>query len=252
MKTIKTTILLAVLLMLTPILSNAQNQSFWVHEDQVKPSKQAEYEKVTKDFVEACKKHELKDANWAAARVDNGTYISIVPIENMADFDKNPLAPLMEKMGEENFRAIFKRFDACYDKHGDYMVHLIEDLSYMPNGLMSNTPGKDYRKWHYLYVTPSNAQALHTKIKEIKALYEKKGSKEYFRMYRSGFGTMGDYYLASVSAKDEQSYAKTSDENDTLLGAEGKKLFSEMFILLDKYEVKTGRMRPDLAYTAKQ
>lgn len=39
MKAIKTTILLAVLLVLTTTLSNAQNQSFWVHEDQVKPSK---------------------------------------------------------------------------------------------------------------------------------------------------------------------------------------------------------------------
>lgn len=249
MKTLKTTIVLAVLLVLTSTISNAQNQSFWIHADQVKPSKQAAYEQVTKDFIAACKEHDIKDSNWATARVNDGTYLSISPIANMADLDKNPLAPLMEKMGEEKFRDIFKRFNECYDKHGDYMVHLINDLSYMPNGLTPNTPGQNYRKWHFLYVTPSNGAALRAKLKDIKDLYEKKGSKENFRIYRSGFGTMGDYFLATISAKDEQSYAKLSSENDLLLGEEGKKLFGEMFLLLDKYEVKTGEMRPDLGYT---
>ncbi|MEZ4793048.1 MAG: hypothetical protein R2783_06200 [Gelidibacter sp.] len=252
MKILKTTMAFVSLLLLIPMVSIAQNQAFWVHADQVKPSKQADYEQVTKDFIEACKKYDLKDSDWATAQVSDGTYLSISPIANMADLDKNPLAPLREKMGEDNFRAIFKRFNDCYDKHGDYIVTLISELSYMPDGLTTNTPGQDYRKWHFLYVTPSNSQALRAKIKEIKALYEKKGSKEQYRIYHSGFGTMGEYYLAVISAKDEASYAKTSDENDKLLGDEGKKLFGEMLVLLDRYEVKTGAMRPDLGYTSKK
>ncbi len=252
MKTLKNALLTAILLVTASTFTVAQNQTFWIHADQVKPSKQADYEKVTKDFIEACKKHDLKNADWTTAHVNDGTYLSITPIENMADLDKNPLAPLMEKMGEDDFRDIFKRFDECYDKHGDYIVTLHSDLSYMPDGLTLNTEGQDYRKWHFLYVTPNNSQALRAKIKEIQALYVKKDAKEHYRMYHSGFGTMGEYYLAVISAKDEQSYAKASDENDALLGDEGKKLFSEMFALLDRYEVKTGAMRPDLGYTAKK
>lgn len=252
-KTLKTTFLLAIILLLTPMISISQNnQSFWIHADQVKPSKQADYEQVAKDFIEACTKYNLKDSDWSTARIDDGTYLTITPISNMADLDKNTLAPLFEKMGEEKFRSIFKRFNECYDKHGDYIVTLNSDLSYMPNGLTINTEGQNYRKWHFLYVTPSNSQALREKIKAIKDLYAKKGAKEYFRIYRSGFGTMGEYYLAVISAKDEQSYAKLGDENEALLGDEGKKLFAEMFSLLDRYESKTGVMRPDLGYTAKQ
>lgn len=251
MKTLKTTMLLAIILLLMPIISNAQaNQTFWIHADQVKPSMTGEYEKVSKDFIAACKKHDLKDADWTTAQIDDGTYLSITPIKNMADLDKNTLAPLAEKMGNENFRAIFDRFNKCYDKHGDYIVMLSNDLSYMPNGLTINTEGKNYRKWHFLYVTPENVQNLREKIKELKALYEKKGSKEHFRIYRAGFGTMGDYFLAVVSAKDAQDYARQSDENEALLGEEGKKLFEDMFKYVDKYESKTGGMRPDLSYTA--
>lgn len=252
MKTLKKITFFLTMLLMTSHFASAQNQTFWIHADQVKPSKQAEYEQVSKDFVEACKKHDLKDSDWTTAHVDDGTYLSITPIANMADLDKNTLAPLREKMGEDNFRAIFKRFNECYDKHGDYVVTLNSELSYMPDGLTLNTPGQDYRKWHFLYVTPANSQALRAKIKEIQELFVKKGSKEHYRMYHSGFGTMGEYFLAVISAKDEQSYAKASEENDVLLGDEGKKLFAEMFALLDRYEVKTGNMRPDLGYTAKQ
>jgi hypothetical protein len=160
------------------------------------------------------------------------------------------MAPLAEKMGEENFRAIFSRFDKCYDTHRNYMVHLINDMSYMPNGLTTNTEGEDYRKWHFFHVTPQNVANLRNKMKEIQSLYETKGAKQYFRIYRNGFGSTGDYYLVVISAKDAQSYAKTSEETDKLLGEEGEKLFNDLMQYVHKYESKTGRMRPDLAYTS--
>lgn len=254
MKTVKFIALFVAIVLLNTNELLAQNgsttQAFWVHEDQVKPSMTKEYEAVSKDFIEACKEHDLKDANWTTARIDGGTYLTISPISSMADFDKNPFAPLAEKMGEEDFRSIFTRFDKCYDTHRDYMVHLIEDLSYMPNGLTTNTTGEDYRKWHLFHVTPENVASLRDKMKEIKSLYEKKGAKQHYRIYRNGFGNTGDYYLVVISAKDAQSYAKTSDEDEVLLGKEGEKLFDEMMQYVHKYEYKTGKMRPDLAYTA--
>ncbi len=251
MKILKNALLTAILLVTASTFTVAQNQSYWVHTDQVKPSKQAEYEQVSKDFVEACKKHDLRDADFNVAHVSDGSYLSIAPVENMAAFDKNPLAPLMEKMGEEPFRALFARFNECYDKHGDAVIVLNNELSYMPNGMTLNTVGQDYRKWHYLYVTPKNSAKLRAKIKEITALYAKKGATEHYRTYHSGFGNMDEYFLVSISAKDAASYEKISDETQALLGEEGEKLMNEMFVLLDKYEVKSGRMRPDLGYTAK-
>jgi hypothetical protein len=252
MKTVKFIALFVAIVLLNTNELLAQNgsttQAFWIHEDQVKPAMLKEYEAVTKDFIKACKEHNLKDADWTTARIDGGTYLTIAPINSMADFDKNPMAPLAEKMGEENFRAIFSRFDKCYDTHRNYMVHLINDMSYMPNGLTTNTEGEDYRKWHFFHVTPQNVTNLRNKMKEIKSLYETKGATQHFRIYRNGFGSTGDYYLVVISAKDAQSYAKTSEETDKLLGEEGEKLFDDLMQYVHKYESKTGSMRPDLAY----
>lgn len=243
---------LAIVLLPTVLLAQAPNpnQAFWVHEDQVKPSKVKDYEAVSKDFIEACKKHNIKDADFTTARLDDGTYLSISPVNNMADLDKNPLAPLAEKMGDENFRDLFTRFNKCYDTHRDYMVHLISDMSYMPDGLSTTTPGQDYRKWHFMHVAPEHVDNLRNKMREIKKLYEEKGSEEHFRVYRNGFGNSGDFFLVVISAKDAKTYAETSENTEKLLGEEGEKLFNEMMQYVLKYESKTGRMRPDLAYTS--
>ena len=60
---------------------------------------------------------------------------------------------------------------------------------------------------------------------------------------------MGDYYVAVLSAKDAEDYAKKSKENDVLLGVEGDKLFGDMMKYVMKYEVETGEMLPDAAYS---
>ncbi|MCG9972734.1 hypothetical protein [Christiangramia crocea] len=225
-----------------------KNQAFWIHEDKVKPSMIAEYDKVSKDFVEICKKHDLKDVEWSVAQMDDGTFMSITPIEDLADIQNISFNPLREKMGDEEFSKIFEKFNKCYDKHGDYVAILNSELSYMPDGLTTETAGKNYRVWHRMEVTPANIQDLRGKMKELKTLFADKGSKMHYRIYHSGFGNMGNYYVAVISAKDAQDYDRMSDENNKLLGADGQKLFEEMFDYVEAYSVKRGGMRPDLAY----
>jgi hypothetical protein len=247
----KTIGLLAFVLFLTN-QSSAQNQKYTIYQDQVKPAMQAEYEKTTKEFIEECKKHDLQGADWVTARMSDGKYLYISPIEKMADLDRNWFAPLGEKMGKENLQKYWDRFDKCYDKNGSYTVTLENELSYMPNGLTTNTAGQDFRKYHFFYVTPSNAKNIVKEFKAIKSIFEKKNSKEYYRIYHSGYGVIGEYYLVVLSAKDEQSYANTSDENNALLGEQWQKAFDQLMLLTDKYETVSGMMRPDLSYVAKK
>ena len=252
MRTLRKILLIALASILgisVSVAQNEKNQAYYVHEDQVKPSMVQAYEEVAKDFANACKEHNLEGISWQVASTNTGRYFNISPIENMAELDKNVMAPLSEKMGEEAFRDLFKRYNDCYDKHGDYIIYLNKELTYMPEGISTTTEGQNYRKWHFLHVTPNNIQKLKAKLKELKAMYAEKGSKEYYRIYHNGFGSMGDYYLAVVSAVDAEDYAKKSKENEILLGEAGQKLFGEIFNYVLKYETASGGMHPDLAYT---
>lgn len=240
--------LFGLLLSLSITAQEGSPMAFWVHEDQVKPSMISEYEDASKALVSACKENNVKDIQWTVASMNDGTFLSITPIENLSDIQNANFNDLREKVGDEKFSKMFEDFNKCYDDHGDYVTMLIPNLSYMPDGLSTSTPGMDYRVWHRLDVTPMNVRKVGDKLKELKDLYAAKGSKMHYRIYRSGFGNMGDYFVAVVSAKDAVDYASRSAENQKLIGEEGRKLFDEIFDHVDAYTVRRGSMRPDLSY----
>jgi hypothetical protein len=249
------TLLAASLFLIPPGIGLAQEESkyqaYLVHEDQVKPSMTAEYEKISKELVSVCSEHDLQDAYWNAASTADGRYFYISPLENMADLDKKPMEPLKEKMGEEAFSNLFERFDECYDIHKNYVVILNKELSYTPDGLDMVTEGEDFRKWHFLNVSPKNKWAMAKKLKAVKDIYKSKNSKINYRVYQNGFGSEGDYFLVVVSAKDPLDYAQKTMENRALLGEAVKPALDAVFELASKYEEVVGSMRPELAFQPK-
>ena len=251
MKTLKITLLLIAFIMLSPMKIMAQHQRLVIHQDNVKPAMEAEFVKTTKTLVEACKKYELKDTQWYTTRMSDGSYIFASPIKNMAELDTDTFAPIAEKMGKDNYNALFEKFNSCYDTHGDYIVVLRNDLSYSASA-NAPTEVQNFTKFHFFHVTPENSQKVVAKLKEIKELYTSKKSKESYQIYHSGFGVMDEYYAAVLSAKDEMTYEKTSEENNALLGDEWNKKFNELFVLTTKYDQKTGWAHPELSYLIKK
>ena len=249
MKTIKKTFLIVILILLTSFTIQAQDQKYWIYADQVKPSMETEYVQTNKDLIAACKKHNLQTFSWMTNRADDGVYNYIVPIENMGDLDKKYFEPLAEKIGKENMQVMWDKFDKCVDRNKSYILTLKKELSYMPNGVTLQTDTDRYRKLHYFFVAPSNMKTVTEKIKAITALYNQKNSKVNYRVYRSGFGTNEDYFLVSISAKNEEEYAKKMEENRILLGDEGKTLLDDLYKNISRYDVKTAMMQPDLGYT---
>ncbi|WP_203258405.1 hypothetical protein [Hyunsoonleella ulvae] len=250
MKHQRTLSLTCLLLCLAITVSFAQ-QAFLIHQDNVKPSKVMQYEKIAKEFHEACLEHK-PETNWMAAMTYDFKYFYITPIENMAEMDERPMAKMAEAMGDK-FGDMFEEFDKCYDSHGSYIVVSDKELSYMPeDGKIPE--GHNYRKWFYIYYTPENAKAIRDGMKAVKALYETKNSTAYYRIYRNGFGQVGNYYLVSVAAKDEVDYAQTSKDNEKALGTfeERWEAFSQVMDYATEMEEYSGEMRPDLSYSHKK
>jgi hypothetical protein len=249
MKTIKQTLLIAFFTIITTFSIKAQDQKYWIYADYVKPAMESEYIQTSKDLVAACKKHNLQTFSWSCVRTDDGIYNFIVPIANMGDIDKDNFGPLGEKMGKENMQLLWDRFDKCVDRNRSYVLTFKKELSYIPNGMPTPNDGENYRKHHYFYVSQSNVKVVTEKIKAITALYTKKNSKVSYRVYRSGFGTTEDYFLVSISAKNEEEYAKNATENNILLGDEWKTLFDDLYKNVTRYDVKTASVQNNLEYT---
>ena len=251
MKTIKSTFLLAFALCLSVNFSFSQ-QKFRIHEDVVKPSHVMEYEGILAEMMTLVNKHNVKDAAWITLNSINSHYMYISPINSYADLDKPSfIMQLVEKEGAEKITELFDRMDKCYDTELDYTLTLDGELSYMPNGITQTPEGENYRQNHVLYVTPGNRAVVKEKLQALKTLYTSKKSKLYYRVYKSGFGTDGEYYMVAIAAKDAQDYAKKGEENRTLIGEELQSAINEMYFNCLRYEKIEGMIRPDLAYSSK-
>lgn len=251
MRTQKISFLIA--LLLTPLCFMAQetkkSQAFWVHEDVVKPSMVAEYESVCKELMSNVKKHNIKEMNNIVARTEDNRYMWVGPIENMAQLDQPVFGDLPEKMGADKMGALFDRMDKCYDIEQNYIIHLDNEMSYMPGGISQTIEGEDYRKFHYFHYTPGNRAAVNAGVKAIKDLFESKGSKLHYRVYRSGFGTRGAFFMVAVAAKDAADYANRIAANNEAMGEEWQNTYNDFMATLDKYEVFEAVMLPELGYS---
>ncbi len=225
---------------------------YWVHEDHVKPSMMQEYEKSVKTIVENCKKHNLQSLQWITTATNDFRYLHVSPINSMADINMSDWKPLQEAMGEEAFGQMFTDLDKSCTSDGDYVLLLNDELTYMPEGFTQTPEGQDYRRFYYVRTTPEHNAKLKEKMKAIKNFYAEKGSKVHYRVYQSGFGTMGNYYLVAIAAKDGVSYETMGDENDAILGEERHELFGAMMEYVTTIDEVSGMMRPDLAYSPQQ
>ena len=248
MKTIKTTFLAVLLLVFAFNLSQAQ-QAYKIHQDNVRPSMIKQYEETAKTFNEACKKYNPQ-APWVTAMTDDFRYLYISPMENFADLDKRPFADMAKAMGDD-WGKLFDEFDKCYDSHNDYVIVLDEALTYMPDGISMTQEGQDYRRWIYMYYTPENSKKVREGMKAVKELFASKGSKEHYRVYRSGFGCSENFYLVAVSAKDEIDSAVRGKANQEVLGPDRWDTFNKLMNSITRMEEISGTMRPDLAYAPK-
>jgi hypothetical protein len=249
MNSFKKVLLLAVVVLLAPKALYAQ-QKYHIHEDVVKPSMTGEYESILAEVSELVKANPLDDVTMLVMRGNNNHYYFIRPINNMAELDKpSPVVQLAEKAGKDKVWPLFSRMDKCYDVEKDYILTLNSELSYMPSGITQTPEGENYREHYKIYVTPANRAVVREKMQAIKNLFSSKGSKMYYRVYESGFGTEAEYYMVSVAAKDEYDMGLKGKANDELLGADIDETMYDMFQNVLKIEEIEAEMRPEFYMT---
>ena len=154
-------------------------------------------------------------------------------------------------MGEQAFEALFERMNKCYDIEHDYILNLDRELSYMPGGMTQTPEGQNYRKFHYFNYAPADVDKVRAQSKAIKELFERKGSKMEYRVYRSGFGNRGEYLMVAIAAESAKDYASKIESNNELLGEEWLETYNAFLGMMIKVESVEGRMRPEFAYSQK-
>ncbi|MDX1543849.1 MAG: hypothetical protein R3214_07875 [Christiangramia sp.] len=244
--------LTAIIMMLFIFISiHAQNdryQLYLVHEDHVKEGMKDKHQQADKVIINAAKEHKMKGMSWITFQADDNRVMYLSPIESMAELDKNPFEDLEKKMGKDQFQELFEPYADTYTEHGDYILRLDKDLSYMPDGITQTPEGQNYRELIYYHIPPGAGEKAEQLAQAVKQLYTRKKSKVHYRVYKSGFGNMGNYYMVAVAAESPEALEKLRNENMELLGDEGKKIFDQVENVTSKQEKVTGYLKPELSY----
>ncbi len=248
MKTIRIMITTVIIAIFSISMLTAQNNQFYrIHVDHVYPSSSDAYEKISKRLADLAKENKEKDG-WSVLWTNDNRVISIAPVNGWADLG-NPFMPnTLAKVGDKKFGEIFEEFDKHYDHHNDYIITLMTNLSYMPNGINTTPEGKNYRNNLVMYHKARDRQKIAEIAEKFKDLYTKKGSKLHYRVYFSGFGNEESYVMVARAAENALEYEKLAEANRQLLGEDGRKLWNELSQYITKLENIEGNMVPDLSY----
>ena len=246
-------LLIATILLVCNVFAQEEKsfQMYEVHEDQVKPSMVAQYEKTAKMFADKMREHNIQEGGYLVSQTSDFRYMYVNPIDSLGQ-QNSGTRDLFEKMGREAFGEMMAGFDPCYDRHGSYVIVMDKELTYMPKGISQTPEGENYRKFFYLYYSPQNSAAMRDAMKGVKALFESKNSTSYYRVYRSGYGNMDSYYMVAIAAKDAVEAEQRGAANDKLLGEEAGPVFQKVIGLTLRMEEFTGSIRPDLGYQPKK
>ena len=250
MKNLKTGLLILLLTVFTVNFSNSQEEAqptmFVVHTDNVKFEMMPKYEELALKLKKSCEENKIEGMSWTTISVEDGRYVYVSPIKNMAELDTNPMEDLAKKIGKEEMGKMFGEMDECYDSHSNEIIHFIPELSYMPEGY--DTKDKNEREYHFLYYAPKNAKAMNEGMAKIKEMFENKGVKNGYEVYHSGFGSEESYYMVAVAGESELAIAQDGEDDDELLGDESQATFWEVIKLATKYNEVEAKIRPDLSY----
>lgn len=225
-------------------------QMYEVHEDQVKPSMVTQYEKTAKMFADKMREHNISEGAYLVTNTSDFRYLYVNPIDSLGQ-NNNGMRELWEKMGEEAFGEMMDGFNGTYDRHGNYVIVMDKELCYMPEGLTQTPEGENYRKFYYVYYKPEHGSEMREAFKGIKDLFVSKNSKVHYRVYRSGYGNMDQFYMVAVGAKNGVEMEQRSLDNQTHLGEEAQPVWDKMMKFATKMEEYTGSIRPDLGYQPK-
>ena len=229
------------------IAQSNERQLYFVHEDHVHPSMVSQYEQVSKELVDLCKKHDFKGAPWITFAADDYRYILSSPMSAMGDLDEDYFKPLAEKVGEEKLDKLFKKMNECYSTHGSYTLTLRHDLSYMPaEGAMHAPEG--FRSFLFYHIDAGDFDAFVEMGKKMRDLFKSKGSKLHYQVLTSGFGTMGTYVVVSGAAATASEYFAMVEDNSKVLGKEGMEAFSELNKMIIKQDRVTATVKPALSF----
>jgi len=228
-----------------------QPQLFGLHREVVKPSMVAAYEASTKEFIRL-----VQQAPGKLGKLGFTTYMaedfSYYMVTRIASYDDIPaiyagFEETAKAVGPAKFGDVMQRNGATVDQIAESILFEDPSLSYSPAKPRVRPEEVTFVHFDVYLIQPGRDQEAQQIAREFRALFEKKGIEDGYRLFTVLTGGDMPAIVVSVDAKDQADYAAANAVDRKKLGPEGEALFARAFALTRRFETINTRVRLDLS-----
>ena len=235
-----------------PGLTGAQekrSQLYFVGEMAVKPSAVANFEAAVKKEIELA-----YPVPWVAYSTSDCFYYFLFPIENWAGIDAIQKADTewMARLGDK-LRELIKSLEGTIHYYRYGVIRSLPELSYVAKKPRLKPEEEKYISWGYAYLEFGKEKEFADVMKQWVEESKSKNTAIGWNMFVVESGTEMPLYFWAETGKSAAEYFTESEKDAKKMGqAKYTELGDKTMALLRKFEVKTGRPRPDLTHMPKK
>jgi hypothetical protein len=242
--------LLAVLFIF-PGMTGAQEQKsqlYSIEEIVVRPAMAAKFEAAVKKEIELGYPYP-----FSAYSTDDFYYYFLTPIENYASIDAlNKAESEWAKKIGENHQALMKSVEGTFEYYRLGVIRFLPELSYPPKKPRLKPEEVNFTYWGFLYVEFGKEKEFADVFKQWVELYKSKDIPDGWSTYVVESGAEMPFYFMAASGKSAADFYAADEKATKKIGEEKTmELGHKTMALFRKFEIKTGRPRPDLSNVPK-
>jgi hypothetical protein len=224
---------------------------FVVHVENVMPSRIADYEATTKEFLSLVHAHhELAPLfSFTALQGEDLSYAYVGPIRSFADVDAiNASFEAMGKaVGEPKWMDLMHRNGQTTASIDERVFVEVPDASYWPAGAKVTPSNARYYEMDFYRVMPGMEDAAAEIAASWKKLYETHNVPYGYNVYRLALGENGPLWLVTIPANDPADLAAMQDAIKKTLGPAFDAQMAKTLAVTRGFEVRRYGVRPDLS-----
>ncbi len=224
-------------------------RSYFLIEDQVKPSMYFEYLEALKANVQFMVDHNFNYPIHTFGDDEYNIYFSIPMSQNIAFVDSiNKGFNMVYKQDKEGWDKMYKMYDNTYSRNKSFIIYWSKALSYWPEG-MEEREGYNYIEYMELFAIPGKMDDLKSIMKEWVELYKKNNIQTPFETYVGYLGT--DLKIIILSRyKDQQDAATQNAKADEIFQGSDElmNLYKKTLKVVEKVDNKIMRYLPKYSY----
>ena len=193
--------------------------------------------------------HEFPYA-YEAYAIDDYHYYFVYPIKDFADVDAlyKSWMKLLEAWGWDKYEEMEKAMSGSVETYRFMLSRFRPDLSYMLEQHPYDPAKSNYILWGYCYVKPGKEKAFEQNFKDFVTLFTAKEVPFGWNTFQGDFGTEMPVYIYAEWGDGPAAFWTDVEKAMAKAGDESEALWNETLSMLRRYDVKTGKSRPDLSY----